>query len=81
MKKRLFKAKLVGAIIGLLELFGVVFLGLAYYFNLFNFRTIITPIILFISLGSAVIIDIVYVWAIIFYFSKIRQKTDLRAAD
>ena len=81
MKKRLFKAKLVGSIIGLTELFGVVLLGLAYYFNLFDFKQIITPVILFISLGSAVIIDIIYVWAILFYFSKIRQKTDLRAAD
>ena len=81
MKKRLFKAKLVGAIIGLTELFGVVFLGLAYYFNLFDFKEVITPVITFISLGSAVIIDIIYVWAILFYFSKIRQKTDLRAAD
>ena len=81
MKKRLYKAKLTGAIIGLLELFGVVFLGVAYYFNWFNFKELITPVILFISLGSAVIIDIIYVWAVLFYFSKIRQKTDLRAAD
>ena len=36
MKKRLYKAKLIGAIIGLLELFGVVFLGLAYYFDFFG---------------------------------------------
>ena len=81
MKKRLFKAKLIGAIIGLLELAGVIFLAVAYYFNWFNFKEIITPVIVFISFGSAVIVDIVYVWAIIFYFSKIRQKTDLRAAD
>ena len=81
MKRRLFKAKLIGAIIGLLELFGVVFLGLAYYFDVFGFRSIVTPVILFISLGSAVILDVTYVWIIIFYFSKIRQKTDLRAAD
>ena len=81
MKKRLFKAKLIGITIGLLELIGLVFLGLAYYFDLFSFRDLITPIIIFIALGSAVILDIIYVWAIIFYFSKIRQKTDLRAAD
>ena len=81
MKRRLRKAKLVGVIIGLLELFGVLFLGIVYYFGWFNFREIITPVILFISLGTAVIIDIVYVWSVIFYFSKIRQKTDLRAAD
>ena len=81
MKKRLFKAKLIGIIIGLLELAGVVFVGLAYYFDLFNFKELITPVIIFIGFGSAVILDIVYVWAIIFYFSKIRQKTDLRAAD
>ena len=81
MKKRLFKAKLIGAIIGLLELAGVIFLAVSYYFNWFNFKEVITPVNIFISFGSAVIVDIVYVWAIIFYFSKIRQKTDLRAAD
>ena len=81
MKKRLFKAKLIGAIVGLLELAGVLFLGLAYYFNLFDFRSLITPVNIFIVFGTAVIIDVIYVWAIIFYFSKIRQKTDLRAAD
>ena len=81
MKWRLRVAKTIGITIGLLELFGVVFLGLAYYFNLFSFRDIVTPVILFISLGTAVIIDIVYVWGVLFYFSKIRQKTDLRAAD
>ncbi len=81
MKRRLRKAKLIGVIIGLLELFGVLFLGITYYFGWFNFREIISPVILFISLGTAVIIDIVYVWGVLFYFSKIRQKTDLRAAD
>ena len=81
MKRRLRKTKIVGITVGLLELLGVIFLGLGYYFNLFNFKGIITPVILFISLGTAVIIDIVYVWAVLFYFTKIRQKTDLRAAD
>ena len=81
MKRRLRKTKIVGITVGLLELLGVVFLGLAYYFNLFNFREIITPVIIFISLGTAVILDIVYVWGVLFYFTKIRQKTDLRAAD
>lgn len=81
MKRRLRKTKIVGITVGLLELLGVVFLGLAYYFNLFNFREIITPVITFISLGTAVILDIVYVWGVLFYFTKIRQKTDLRAAD
>ena len=81
MKRRLRKTKIIGITVGLLELLGVVFLGFAYYFNLFNFREIITPVIIFISLGTAVILDIVYVWGVLFYFTKIRQKTDLRAAD
>ena len=81
MKRRLFKAKLVGVFVGLAELIGVGFLGLCYYFDWFNFKTLITEIILYISFGGAIVIDIIYVWAIIFYFSKIRQKTDLRAAD
>jgi len=81
MKKRLLKAKLLGVIVGLAELIGVAFLGICYYFDLFSFKTIITQIILYIAFGSAIIIDIIYAWGIIFYFSKIRQKTDLRAAD
>ena len=81
MKNRLFKAKLIGIIVGLLELIGLAFLGFAYFFNWFGFREIITESILYIALGTAVVVDIVYVWGIIFYFSKIRQKTDLRAAD
>ena len=81
MKKRLFKAKLFGAIVGLIELVGVILFAVVYYFDLFGFRDLITPVNIFICFGTAVILDIIYVWAIIFYFSKIRQKTDLRAAD
>ena len=81
MKRRLFKAKLIGIIIGLIELIGIAFIGVAFYLNLFNLKEIINQLYLYIGLGSAVIIDIIYVWGIIFYFSKIRQKTDLRAAD
>jgi len=81
MKRRLFKAKLIGAITGLAELFGIIFLGACLYLNLFHFRDIFNQSIIFIVLGVAAVIDIIYVWAILFYFSKIRQKTDLRAAD
>ena len=81
MKRRLFKAKLIGIIIGLIELFGIVFLGVAFYLDLFNLKTIINQMYLYIGFSAALIIDIIYVWGIIFYFSKIRQKTDLRAAD
>ena len=81
MKKRLFKAKIIGLLFGILELIGVVFLALAYYFNWFGLKEFITPVNIFISFGTAVIVDIIYVWAIIFYFSRIRRKTDLRAAD
>ena len=81
MKRRLRRTRILGLIVGLLELTGVVFLGLGYYLNFFNLRQYLTPAIIFISLSSAVILDIVYVWAVLFYFKKIRQKTDLRAAD
>lgn len=81
MKRRLFKAKLIGIILGLVELFAIAFLGVAFYLNLFNLKEIINQMYLYIGFGSAIIIDIIYVWGIIFYFSKIRQKTDLRAAD
>ena len=81
MKKRLSKVKFIGIIIGLLELSGVIFAGLAFYFNWFSIKDNISPLLLYIIFGSALIIDILYVWGVIFYFSKIRQKTDLRAAD
>ena len=81
MKKRLLKAKIFGLILGLVELLGIGFIAVVYYINLFNLKDIFTAEILYISLGSALVVDIIYVWAIIFYFSKIRQKTDLRAAD
>ena len=81
MKKRLSKVKFIGIIIGLLELTGVIFAGLAFYFNWFSIKDNISPLLLYIIFGSALIVDIVYVWGVIFYFSKIRQKTDLRAAD
>ena len=81
MKKRLFKAKLIGIIVGLIELFGVAFLGSVYYFNWFQLQDFLSESILYIALGTSIIIDIIYVWGVIFYFSKIRQKTDLRAAD
>ena len=81
MKKRLFKAKLFGAILALLELLALAFLGVSFYLNWFNFKELITHNVLYIALGSAVVLDLIYVWVIIFYFSKIRQKTDLRAAD
>ena len=81
MKRRLFKAKLIGIIVGILELVGIVFVGACYYFDWFSFKTILSQVILYISFGSAIVIDIIYVWGIIFYFSKIRQRTDLRAAD
>ncbi len=81
MKKRLFKAKIFGLILGIVELLGIGFIAVVYYINLFNLKDIFTAEILYISLGSALVVDIIYVWGIIFYFSKIRQKTDLRAAD
>ena len=81
MKRRLAKAKFIGAFIGIIELIAVIFYGVCLYFNFFNIKEIFSETILFISLGSAVIVDIIYVWAVLFYFAKIRQKTDLRAAD
>lgn len=81
MKRRLFKAKIFGIIVGLLELLSIVFLGLAFYFKWIDFQNFRNQIIFYSSFGGAVLLDVIYVWIIIFYFSKIRQKTDLRAAE
>lgn len=81
MKRRLFKAKVFGLIIGLLQLLAIAFLGIAYYFKFLDFQSARNQIIFYSSFGGAIILDVIYVWSIIFYFSKIRQKTDLRAAD
>ena len=81
MKRRLFKAKIFGIIVGLLEFLGIAFLGFAFYFKWIDFQNFRNQIIFYSSFGGAVLLDVIYVWIIIFYFSKIRQKTDLRAAE
>ncbi|MBQ0008751.1 MAG: DHH family phosphoesterase [Firmicutes bacterium] len=81
MKTKLFKTKIFAFIVVFIEMAGIAFLGISYGLNFFNFKEIFSSEIIFSILGAVVIFDIVFCWALIFRFSKIRQQSDLRAAD
>lgn len=81
MKKRLLKAKIIGLIGAIIQIVGIIFLSSVYYFNFIHVDELEDHIILFAVFSFFIFIDIVYVWAIIFHFSRVRQKTDLKAAD
>lgn len=81
MKKRLFRLRLFGFIAGLIECLGLIFLGLCTFFGFFNLDELLTKELLYPIFGFLILLDIVYAWSVLFYFSRFRQKTDLRAAD
>ena len=81
MKTKLFKTKIFAFIVVFIEMAALAFFGICYGLNFFNFRELFSTELLFIILGAVIIFDIVFCWALIFRFSRIRQKSDLRAAD
>ena len=81
MKTKLFKTKIFAFIVVFIEMAALIFFGVCYGLNLLNFRNVFTTELIFLILGAIVIFDIVFCWALIFRFSRIRQKSDLRAAD
>ena len=81
MKKRLFRLKLTGVIVGLIELVGFIALGVLSFFNFFNINNFLSNEIVLPAVAGIVFIDIVYAWSVLGYFSKYRQKTELKVAD
>ena len=81
MKTKLFKTKIFTFIVVFIEMAALAFSGICYGLDFLNFRNIFSTELIFIILGAIIIFDIVFCWALIFRFSKIRQQSDLRAAD
>ncbi len=81
MKTKLFKTKIFAFIVVFIEMAALIFFGICYGLDFLNFRNIFSTELIFIILGALVIFDIAFCWALIFRFSKIRQQSDLRAAD
>lgn len=81
MKKRLFKLKLLGIIIGIVELLATIAFGIFSYFNFFNFTELVKIEIVYPVIATLLFIDIVFAWAVLGYFTKFRQKTELKVAD
>ena len=81
MKKRLFRLKLIGIIIGLIELLSAIAFGILSYFNFFNFRNFIKLEYLYPIVAAFLFFDIVFAWSVLAFFTKFRQKTELKVAD
>ena len=81
MKTKLFKTKIFAFIVIFIEMAALAFFGICYGLDLLGFRNIFNTELIFLILGAVVIFDIVFCWALIFRFSRIRQQSDLRAAD
>lgn len=81
MKKLLFKAKVIGLILALLQLAGLITLGTFYSIDNKSVTSVISDDIMFLVFGICVLVDIIYAWIVVVIFTRIRQKTDLKAAE
>ena len=81
MKAKLAKTKTFAFIVVFLEMAAIIFFGVCYFNNLLKFKEIFTTDLVFIILTSLLIFDIAFLWALLFRFSKLRQQSDLKAAD
>ena len=81
MKKKLRLFRRIGIIVGLIELLAIIAFAIFVYLDLFSFRSFIKTEFIFPIVAGTIFIDIIYAWVIIGYFSKYRQKTELKVAD
>lgn len=81
MKKTLFKSRIFAAIVSSLELAAIIFFAVCYVNNFFKFQEIFNSNLIFVILASILIVDLIIVWVLLLNFSRIRQKSDLKAAD
>ena len=81
MKTKLFRTKIFAFIIVFIEMAALIFFGVCYGLDLLNFKQIFSTELVFIILACLVIFDICFCWALIFRFSRLRHKSDLKAAD
>ena len=73
--------KLFALIIIFIEVAFAVVLSILFFFNLFNFQSILNPYILVALMVGIIILDGLFTWIIIRRLTSLRQKTDLRAAE
>lgn len=81
MSKELRKMKLRALIIVALQLIGAAVTAIFYFYDLFDFQSYFLMEYLFVVLAVYTIINIFFIWAVIIRFSKLRKKSDLKAAE
>jgi len=81
MTKELRKMKIRALFIIALELISAAALAVIYFYNFFNFRDIFIIEYLFATLAGFVVINVLFVWVMLIRLSKIRKKSDLKAAE
>ena len=65
----------------LIELVAAGVFSVLYFNDLFDFKTIIKPIYIALTMVIVVVVDCLFVWLVILILSSLRMKTDLRAAE
>jgi c-di-AMP phosphodiesterase-like protein len=64
-----------------LELISAAALAVFYFYDFFNFRDIYIIEYLFATLAGFVVINVLFIWVMLVRLSKIRKKSDLKAAE
>ncbi|MFA7067459.1 MAG: DHH family phosphoesterase, partial [Acidaminococcaceae bacterium] len=64
-----------------LELIGAAAVAVFYFYNFFGFRDLFIIEYLFATLAGFIIINVLFIWLILVRLSKIRKKSDLKAAE
>ncbi|HOH67974.1 MAG TPA: DHH family phosphoesterase [Bacilli bacterium] len=81
MTKELRKMKIRALFIVALELISAAALAVFYFYDFFNFRDIYIIEYLFATLAGFVVINVLFIWVMLVRLSKIRKKSDLKAAE
>lgn len=81
MTKELRKIKIRALFIVALELIGAAAVAVFYFYNFFGFRDLFIIEYLFATLAGFIIINVLFIWLILVRLSKIRKKSDLKAAE
>ena len=81
MTKELRKMKIRALLIVALELISAATLAIFYFYNFFGFRDLFAIEYLFATLALFIIVNVLFIWVILVRLSKIRKKSDLKAAE
>ena len=81
MRNKLRSFRLVFFIIVVVELLSVIAFGVLYFTDLFSFQSLVSIPVVYISLATFVVVNIIFAWIALSIFSALRRKSDLKAAD